>query len=93
VGHQVRLRRARPSSGLAQAVERSLDRRRVALAPRALQPLALPLEGAGGHLEHRDRQLLGRVGMGVEPDDPPLAGVELALEAVGRVGDLALRVA
>ena len=33
------------------------------------------------------------VGEAVHPDDPTLAGVELALEPIGRVGDLALRVA
>ena len=45
------------------------------------------------HGEDRDARLLGCVGVGVDPDDPPLAGVELALEPIGRVGDLVLRVA
>ena len=44
-------------------------------------------------LEDRDRGTSAPRSVAVDPDDPPLAGVELALEAVGGVGDLALRVA
>src|SRR6476659_100605 len=43
--------------------------------------------------EQRYGQLLVRVGKGVDADDLAPAFVELALEAVGRVGDLLLRVA
>ena len=43
--------------------------------------------------EQRDRHSLVRVGKGVDADDLALALVDLALEAIRRVGDLLLRVA
>ena len=53
----------------------------------------MALQRARRHGQHRDPRLLGLVDVGVDPDDPPLARVELALVAVRGVGDLALRVA
>ena len=47
----------------------------------------------GGTARTGTRRLLRLVDVGVDPDDPPLAGIELALVAIRGVGDLALRVA
>ena len=51
------------------------------------------LQRARWHVEHRHRGHLALVDVGVDPDDPALPLVDLALEAVRRLGDLALRVA
>ena len=75
------------------ARERGLDRGRISLAARPLQARELPLERTRRHVQDRNRRLLALVDICVDPDDPPLAGIELALVAIGRVGDLALRIA
>ena len=79
--------------GLAQPAQRRLDGNGVALAAGPLEPGEVALLRARRNREDRDRGLLGLVDVGVDPDDPPLARVELALEAVRGVGDLGLRVA
>ena len=53
----------------------------------------LRLQRAGGHGKDRHARELRIVHMRVHAHDPPLARIELALEAVGRIGDLSLRVA
>jgi hypothetical protein len=45
-----------------------------------------------GHAQHRHPGDLGLIDIGVDPDDPALAGIELALVAIRGIGDLALRV-
>ena len=74
--------------------QRGLDRRRVTLAARPLEPGHLPLERARRDLRGPGSAFSSDlVDEGVDADDPPLARVELALEAVRGVGDLVLRVA
>ena len=53
----------------------------------------MPLERPRWDRQDRHPGLLVRVDVDVDPDDPPFARVELALVAIGRVGDLTLRVA
>src|SRR6185295_18268924 len=93
VRHQVGVRGAGPTCRLAQPPQRSLDLAGVALPTSPLQPGHVVLERALGHVEHRDRRVLALVDIAVDPDDPPLALVDLALKAVGGLGDLALRIA
>src|SRR5664279_1068782 len=59
MGHQVRVGRARPRSGLAQAGQRRADSLRVPLTPCALEPVELPPPGRLGDLQQRNRQALG----------------------------------
>ena len=83
-----------PGRGVAQAAQGGLHGRRrrgrgecARGAPYGAsnEPGGTARTGTVGHL--------GLVDVGVDADDPALAGVELALVAVGRVGDLALRIA
>jgi len=93
VGHQVVVGRARTASRFSQPRQGRADRLRVALAARPHEPGHVALLRPRRHLEDRDRRHLGLVDVGVDADDPPLAGVELALEAIRGVGDLGLGVA
>src|SRR5438093_7376208 len=75
-----------------QAIHRLAPPSGVALRAHVLQALDLLALDLGIELERRDRRLgLGRVL--VDPDDRPLAPLDLLLEAERRLGDLALRVA
>jgi hypothetical protein len=84
--HHVRVGRRRGP----QFREGALDLGRIALRPGVLHPpllLALQLR-----VDAEDRDLLVlRAHVVVHPDDDPLLGVHLTLEAEGGVGDLALR--
>jgi hypothetical protein len=51
------------------------------------------LERARRHGEDRHFGFLGRVGIGVDPDNASFPGIKLALVSVRGVGNLALRVA
>ena len=53
----------------------------------------MAFEGSGRHDQDGHGRLLRLVDVRVDADDPSLLGVELALEPVRRIGDLALRVA
>jgi hypothetical protein len=52
----------------------------------------MTLQRAGGHHEDRHRGLLTVVDVRVDTHDPPLPAIELALESICGVGDLALGV-
>src|SRR3990170_7298004 len=91
--HEVRLARFRTRSRVSKPTERGFHGRCIALPAGAAESLELALEGARRHREHRHARHLGLIDVGVDPDDPALPRVELALIAVGRVRDLALRVA
>src|SRR3954452_18659503 len=93
VRHQVRLARGGTRSRISEAAKRGLDFRRIALAPGPREPSEVAFLGPGWHGKDRDAGLLGLVGVGVDPDDAPLPGVELTLESIGGVGDLVLRIA
>src|ERR1019366_1020733 len=93
MGHQVRLRRAWPGRRITKAGQGGLHRRGIPLPPRPIEPVELASPGPIGNLEERDRQALSLIHLAVDPHDRPLTGVELALESIGRVGNLALGVA
>src|SRR4029453_1319478 len=93
MGHQVRLGGAWASRRVAEPTERGFARLGIALATRPLEARELALQGPGWHREYGHGRLLALVDVGIDPDDAPLPGVELALVAVGRIGDLALRIA
>src|SRR3954447_9923961 len=92
MGHEVRLRCPWTARSLAQPGERCLDGHVVALAARPVETGELPLQGAGGDVENRNRDRLV-LDVAVHADDDTVAGVELALEAIRRVCDLPLRIA
>ena len=96
VRHQVRVRRAGPSGRFAQALAARSPRAAASRSPRVRSSRAMcASRDSAGTLEHRHRVITSSlVHVAVDARRSirsPI--VELALEAVGRVGDLALRVA
>ena len=66
---------------------------RIAFAPRPLETGQVTLLRPGRDAQDRHARDLVLVDVRVDADDASLPGIELALIAVGRIGDLALRVA